>query len=48
MKPVLVVGASVGGSIAACTLRELGVEVVLLERELNYVKPCGCAVPPMV
>ncbi|MCS7059710.1 MAG: geranylgeranyl diphosphate reductase [Anaerolineae bacterium] len=48
MKPVLVVGASVGGSIAACTLRELGVEVVLLERDLNYVKPCGGAVPPLV
>lgn len=48
MKPVVVVGASVGGSIAACTLRALGVDVVLLERDLNYVKPCGGAVPPLV
>ncbi len=48
MKPVLVVGASVGGSIAANTLRELGVEAILLERDLNYVKPCGGAVPPLV
>lgn len=48
MKPVLVVGASVGGSIAACTLRALGVDVILLERDLNYIKPCGGAVPPLV
>ncbi len=48
MKPVLVVGASVGGSIAACALRALGVDVALLERDLSYVKPCGGAVPPLV
>lgn len=44
---VVVVGSSVGGSIAACTLRDLGVHVVLLERDLNYIKPCGGAVPPL-
>jgi geranylgeranyl diphosphate/geranylgeranyl-bacteriochlorophyllide a reductase len=47
MPHVLVVGSSVGGSIAADTLRDLGIEVTLLERDLNYVKPCGGAVPPM-
>ncbi|MCS6774769.1 MAG: geranylgeranyl diphosphate reductase [Anaerolineae bacterium] len=46
MPSVLVVGSSVGGSIAADTLRDLGVETILLERDLNYVKPCGGAVPP--
>lgn len=47
MKRVLVVGASIGGSIAADTLRDLGIDVVLLERDLEYIKPCGGAVPPM-
>jgi geranylgeranyl reductase len=46
MSRVLVVGSSVGGSIAADTLRDLGIETILLERDLNYVKPCGGAVPP--
>lgn len=48
MSKVLVVGSSVGGSTAANTLRDLGVETILLERDLNYVKPCGGAVPPRV
>jgi geranylgeranyl reductase len=43
---VLIVGASVGGATAAITLRSLGVEAVLLERELVKAKPCGGAVPP--
>jgi geranylgeranyl diphosphate/geranylgeranyl-bacteriochlorophyllide a reductase len=43
---VLIIGASVGGSIAAITLRALGVETVLIERELEKAKPCGGAVPP--
>jgi geranylgeranyl reductase len=43
---VLIVGASVGGAIAAITLRNLGVETVLIERELEKAKPCGGAVPP--
>jgi geranylgeranyl reductase len=46
MAKVLVVGSSVGGSIAANTLRDLGVDAVLLERDLSYIKPCGGAVPP--
>ena len=46
MARVLVVGASIGGSIAADTLRDLGLDVVLLERDLEYIKPCGGAVPP--
>ncbi len=43
---VLIIGASVGGAIAAITLRGLGVETVLIERELVKAKPCGGAVPP--
>lgn len=43
---VLVVGASVGGSIAAATLANAGVETVMIERELHKPKPCGGAVPP--
>ncbi len=45
---VLIVGASVGGATAAITLRAVGVETVLLERELVKAKPCGGAVPPAV
>lgn len=47
MKPILVVGASVGGSTAANTLARAGVPVVLLERDLAWVKPCGGALPPV-
>ncbi len=47
MEPVLVVGASVGGSTAAHTLRQAGVPVVLLEKDLKRIKPCGGAVPPV-
>jgi geranylgeranyl diphosphate/geranylgeranyl-bacteriochlorophyllide a reductase len=43
---VLIVGASVGGSVAASTLRAAGIETILLERELHKAKPCGGAVPP--
>jgi geranylgeranyl reductase len=47
MKPVLIVGASVGGSTAANTLVQAGVPVILLERDLSWVKPCGGALPPI-
>jgi geranylgeranyl reductase len=47
MDEVLVVGASVGGSTAAHTLRQAGVPVLLLERDLARIKPCGGAVPPV-
>jgi geranylgeranyl reductase len=47
MDPILVVGASVGGSTAADTLARAGVPVVLLEKDLAHVKPCGGAVPPV-
>jgi geranylgeranyl reductase len=43
---VVIVGASVGGATAAITLRGLGIETVLIERELARAKPCGGAVPP--
>jgi geranylgeranyl reductase len=47
MKPILVVGASVGGSTAANTLALAGIPVILLERDLSFVKPCGGALPPI-
>ncbi len=47
MKPVLVVGASVGGATAANTLAEAGAPVILLEKDLSWVKPCGGALPPV-
>lgn len=47
MKPIVVVGASVGGATAANTLAKAGVPVVLLERDLAWVKPCGGALPPV-
>ncbi len=43
---VLIIGASVGGATAAITLRGLGIETTLLEKELHKPKPCGGAVPP--
>lgn len=47
MNPILVVGASVGGATAANTLTRAGVPVVMLERDLSFVKPCGGALPPV-
>lgn len=47
MKPILVVGASVGGATAANTLAQAGIPVILLEKDLSWVKPCGGAVPPI-
>ncbi|MCB0026911.1 MAG: FAD-dependent monooxygenase, partial [Anaerolineales bacterium] len=46
MKPILVVGASVGGATAANTLAQAGLPVIMLERDLAWVKPCGGALPP--
>lgn len=46
MKPILVVGASVGGATAANTLAQAGLPVIMLERDLSWVKPCGGALPP--
>lgn len=47
MQPVVVVGASVAGATAANTLAQAGVPVLLLERDLSWVKPCGGALPPV-
>lgn len=47
MNPILVVGASVGGATAANTLATAGVPVIMLERNLAWVKPCGGALPPI-
>lgn len=47
MEPILVVGASVGGATAANTLAMAGIPVVLLEKDLSWVKPCGGALPPV-
>jgi geranylgeranyl reductase len=46
-KPIVVIGASVGGSTAANTLAQAGLPVIMLERDLNWVKPCGGALPPV-
>ena len=43
---VIVVGANVGGSVAAGDLSATGANVVLLERDLKRKKPCGGAIPP--
>lgn len=43
---IIIVGASVGGTIAAITLQAAGIETTLIERELHKAKPCGGAVPP--
>lgn len=47
MDEVVVIGASVGGSTAAETLARAGVPVIMIERDLERVKPCGGAVPPV-
>ena len=47
MKPILVVGASVGGATSANTLVQAGIPTVMLERDLSWVKPCGGALPPI-
>jgi geranylgeranyl reductase len=47
MEPIVVVGASVGGATAANTLAQAGLPVILLERDLSWVKPCGGALPPI-
>ena len=45
---VIVVGANVGGSVAAGDLAAIGANVILLERDLKRKKPCGGAIPPRV
>jgi geranylgeranyl reductase len=42
---VVVVGGGPAGAIAARSLAECGVEVILLERNLSFKKPCGGGVP---
>lgn len=43
---VIVVGANVGGSVAAGDLAATGFDVLMLERDLKRKKPCGGAIPP--
>ena len=43
---VIVVGANIGGSVAAGDLAASGANVTLLERDLARKKPCGGAIPP--
>ncbi len=43
---VIVVGANIGGSVAAGDLAATGANVTLLERDLKRKKPCGGAIPP--
>lgn len=47
MHPVVIIGASVGGSITAETLAKAGVPVIMIEKDLSRIKPCGGAVPPV-
>lgn len=42
---VVVVGGGPAGSIAARTLAKAGVKVLLIERNLKWIKPCGGATP---
>jgi geranylgeranyl reductase len=42
---VVVVGGGPAGAIAARSLAEYGVEVILLERNLSFKKPCGGGLP---
>ncbi len=42
---VLVVGGGPAGSIAARNLAENGIDVILLEKDLSFVKPCGGGIP---
>ncbi len=42
---VLVVGGGPAGAIGARSLAEWGLEVILLERNLSFEKPCGGGVP---
>ena len=43
---VIVIGANVGGSIAAGDLAAVGANVTMIERDLARKKPCGGAIPP--
>lgn len=42
---VLVIGGGPAGSTAARILSQNGVETILLERDLSFVKPCGGGIP---
>jgi geranylgeranyl reductase len=42
---VLVVGGGPAGAIGARTLAEWGIEVILVERNLSFEKPCGGGIP---
>ena len=42
---VAVIGGGPSGAVAAAELAKAGVSTVLLERNLNNVKPCGGAIP---
>jgi geranylgeranyl reductase len=45
---VLVIGGGPAGSTAARSLAKEGIEAVLVERNLSFVKPCGGGIPSTV
>ncbi|BCB95505.1 geranylgeranyl hydrogenase [Dissulfurispira thermophila] len=42
---VLIIGGGPAGSTAARFLSDSGIDTVLLERDMSYVKPCGGGIP---
>lgn len=42
---VAVIGGGPSGAIAAAVLAKAGISAVLIERNLDNVKPCGGAIP---
>ena len=42
---VAVIGGGPSGAVAAAELARAGIPTVLIERNLDHVKPCGGAIP---
>ncbi|MBA4349576.1 MAG: hypothetical protein C0415_06280 [Thermodesulfovibrio sp.] len=44
----LVIGGGPAGSTSARCLSDMGIETILIERDLSYIKPCGGGIPSSV